>query len=148
MQRFTYHRILISLIICWQTGFLTFNLVSTNQFRSSYPNCEHHTVLWLSTKVLPTLHLDFYAHLTSSLDIYLRFIKRPAAPLFSLESLEHLCCSIFFPFQDALLSLDTWLRTLVLSLSRVSQPAAPHSAVVSIPYVLAPAPLWGNTVQF
>lgn len=36
--------------------------------------------------MLPTLHLGFYAHLTSSLDIYLRFIKRPAAPLFSLES--------------------------------------------------------------
>ena len=104
MQRSTYHRILISVIICWQTGFLTFNLVSTKKFRSSYPNCEqHHIELWLSPNVLPTLHLGFYAHLTSSLDIYLRFIKRPAAPLFSLESLEHLSCSISFPFQDAVL---------------------------------------------
>ena len=94
-----------------------------------------------SPNVLPTLHLGFYAHLTSSLDIYLRLIKRPAAPLFSLESLEHLCRSIFFSFQDAVLRLDTRLRTSVLSLSRVSQPAASHSAILSIPYVLAPAPL-------
>lgn len=94
-----------------------------------------------SPNVLPTLHLGFYAHLTSSLDIYLRLIKRPAAPLFSLKSLEHLCRPIFFSFQDAVLRLDTRLRTSVLSLSRVSQPAAPHSAIVSIPYVLAPAPL-------
>lgn len=80
-----------------------------------------------SPNVLPTLHLGFYAYLTPSFDIYLKVIQRPAAPLFPLESLEHLYCSIFFSFQDAAFPPDSWVRTSVLILSGVSQPAASHS---------------------
>lgn len=112
---------------------------------------EHgHPILYIgsSQSILPTPHFSFYVHLTSSLDVYIKFMKWTNVNngFFSLGSSEDLCCSILFSFQAAEFHSDTWVSTLGL-LSGVSQPAPSHSAIRSICSAAERAPLWGNTIQ-